>query len=66
MKKINDEAIREIREAMPLIIHKLDQIEDHLDNSLFHDTEQVGKWLNTIQKLVTYMKDQNKNAVVSE
>lgn len=66
MKKINDEAIIQIREAMPLIIHKLDQIEDHLDNSIFHDTEQVNKWLTTIHKLVTEMKRQNKLVVVSE
>ncbi|HTH21907.1 MAG TPA: hypothetical protein VL854_06785 [Nitrososphaeraceae archaeon] len=66
MKKINDEAIINIKEAMPLIIHKLDQIEDHLDNGIFHDTEKISGYLNTIQKLVTEMKKQNKNVVVSE
>ena len=60
----NEKAVSALKDSIPLLRHKITELEVYLEEGLFYDDVEIAERLQKIQNLVTWMKKANKDLII--
>ena len=60
----NERAVSALKDSIPLLRHKITELEVYLEEGLFYDDVEIAERLQKIQNLVTWMKKANKDLII--
>jgi hypothetical protein len=60
----NETSVQVLKDSIPLLRHKLSELEDYLENGLIYDDVEIKERLQKIQNLVTGMKSANRDLII--